>query len=160
MKFNFKQFLVSVFAILLFFGVSLKADAYIANMQDLDYSIQKLQMLRTSNMSEYVKRGEIIGNRLNDFEMIHRTYISSIDSAISRLQKIKEDINNIETMSGISEKDKYAQIEDAFKDANIVIDEVNMRTNDFVVNSSRPMPTITYERFKKKFWAFYYSLGL
>lgn len=157
---KFKLFLVPVIAIMLFFGFTLNADAYIGNEQDLSLTIQKLQKLRSADMSSFINKGELIGYRLDDFNMIYGTYMGSVGNAMDQLTQLQSEIEKFKNMSGIEEKERYAQIEKLYQNANTVVGNVNTQTSDFIYNASRPMPTMTYDKFKKKFSAFYYSLGI
>lgn len=157
---NIKLLLVPIIAVMLFFGFSLKAEAYIQNVNDIQMTIQKLDDLRSTNISSFINRGEIIGNRLDDFNMIYNTYISYISAAIAQLDELKNDIYKFENMQGIEEQERFAQISKLYQTANTVVQNVHLQTNSFVYNASKPMPTITYDRFKKKFLSYYASLGI
>lgn len=155
-----KLFLIPVIAIMMLFGMVLKADAYIQNEYDIQVTMQKLEDLRNTDISSFVNRGEIIGTRLDDFNMIYSTYTSYLSAAIAQLGEIKNEIQKFNNMQGIQEQERFAQISKLYQTANTVVQNVNLQTNSFVYNSSKPMPTITYDRFKKKFMAYYFSLGI
>lgn len=160
MKIKFKLFLAAVIAVITFAGVVLNAEAYIGSEQDLSITIQKLQKLRSSDISSFMNKGELIGYRLEDFNMVYNAYISSVSHSIEQLVELQGEIEKFKNMAGIEEKERYAQIEKLYQSANTIVSGINTETSNFVYNSSRPMPTMTYDKFKKKFWAYYYSLGI
>lgn len=159
-KVNIKFLLVPIIAVMLFFGITLKADAFIQNENDIQITIQKLESLKETNIYSFVNKGEIIGNRLADFTMIYDTYISFLNSSISQLTEIRNEINKFSTMSDINEQERQAQIAKLYQSANTIVQNIYLQTNSFIYDVSKPMPTITYDRFKKKFITYYSSLGI
>lgn len=154
-----KLFLVPVMAIMLLFGAVLSAHAYINGEQDLYNKIQKLQELRAFDVTSLINKGDLIGYRLDDFNRARQTYNSSINYAIDQLNQIRDDIYKFQNMEGLSEQEKTIQIQKLYQDANKVISDLNSATSAFVYLVKNPMPTLTYQRFEKKFWNYYYSLG-
>lgn len=155
-----KSILVSIVTIILLFCMTLQANAYISTEQDLQNNIKKLQTLRNFNPGSIISKGDLIGYRLDDFNMAVNTYNTAITYSIDQLLQVQSDIAKFKTMSGITNSDRYAQIEKLYQQANTVMSGLESQTTTFVQNASKPMPTLTYERFKKKFWEYYYSLGL
>lgn len=153
-----KFLLIPLFLLMLMFSFVSSAEAYIQNEVDLANKIRSLQTLRDADTITMINKAELIGYRLEDFNSARMGYNSAISYAIDQLYQIQNDLAKNE-LSGLDENAKLMQKLALFQRADTVISNLNTQTNMYMETIRYPMPILTYEKYRKKFWNFYNSLG-
>ena len=141
------------------FGFIPSVQAYIKDQADLAIKIESLEALRDYDTLTLINKADLIGNRLDDFNSARAAYNSSLNYSIDQLYQIQNEINKIQN-SGLSADEKMMQTQRLYQDANTIITSVNNQASMYMNRISYSMPMLTYDKYRKKFWEFYSSLGL
>ena len=144
---------------LVFFSVVNVANALIYSQQDVYYSISKLRKLATEDMISMINKTEIIGYRYDNFKIVTMQYQRNVAAAADNLQNIASRIELIENSTDYSDTEKDMQVQKLYQEADATISKVHTVTIDYVIGLNQ-LPSITYQKFVKKFQAFYNDLGL
>ncbi len=155
------KFLVFLSVILIFvFGISLNAKAVVTNKYDMQNSVEKLNQLADFDFISLINKSELIGYRLNNFEMLSgeykRTVIATKDNIVQNINKI--DI--IENSTDFSDSEKEMQSKQIYNSTDFLLADLNTKTITYLMSLARFMPSITYQRYMKKFQDYYNELNI
>ena len=155
-----KLFLALTIILTMFFAFSSDAKAQILSDQDVIMKIQQVEELFDFDFLSLVNRGELVGYRLDDFRMQSQVYANTIYVAIDNLKNISSQIQYIRASQEISNTDKEIRIRKLYQDADLALYDIDNKTANYLINLKYSMPSITYERYLKKFQEYYNGLDL
>lgn len=157
-----KNKIFSVIAIICFvvFGFTSNVLAAINTEADLKFKIDQLEQLCEYDFSSLVNKNELIGFRLDDYNMSTLLYINSIMVTTSNLKNLERQIELIKNSMDISGTEKDMQINKLYRDAETALYDLDAKTINYLMNAKNSMPTITYNKFVSTFQSFYNSLYL
>ena len=156
-----KKKIISLFSLLclLFFVAIGTADAAIKTKADITVVVKKLNSLSKTDMTSFVNKSELIGVRKERFSLYSTQYQRKIVSTVENLQNISNSIDVINKSLEISNTEKKMQLQKLYQEADAALGDVDNITLDFLVGSEM-LPSITQQRFIKKFLAYYNSLNI
>ena len=155
-----KLFLTFTVIFAMFFALSLDAKAYISSDQDIINKKKQVEELYKFDFLSLVNRGELIGYRLDDFRMQSQGYANTIYVAIDNLNNISSQIQFIRNSQELSNTDKDMRIRKLYQDADMALYDIDNKTSNYLINLKYSMPSITYDRYLRKFQDYYNSLDL
>ena len=148
-----------VFALLISF-ISTSANAAITSDYDLTYKRSQLQTIINTDFLSFINKTELIGYNLSNFNMHSSQYKYQINLAIEKLNGCANQIDFIRESKEISDSDKNIKINQVYMDANSALYEIDSKTINYIYTVREAMPTITYQKYIKKFTEFYNSIQL
>ncbi len=155
-----KLFLALTIVLTMFFAISLDAKAQILSDQDIITKTQQVEQLYGFDFLSLVNRGELIGYRLDDFRMQSQGYANTIYVAIDNLKNISSQIKFIRESQELSNTDKDIRIRKLYQDADMALYDIDNKTSNYLINLKYSMPSITYDRYLRKFQDYYNGLDL
>lgn len=155
-----KLFLTLSVIFTMFFAFGSGVQAYIDSEQAIDNKVMQLKELHEFDFLSIVNKGELIGYRLNDFQMQSRAYANTILVAIDNLKNINQQIQLIQKSQELSFSDKEMRIRKLYQDADMALYDVDTKTSNYLIDLRNIMPTLTYDRYLRSFQDYYNSLDL
>lgn len=129
--------------------------AEIESVKDIDKKMQVLEKLYKYDMSLLYNKSEIIGQRRDSFQKEIQNYKRNVKMTITILEKTKQEITNL-----ADQGESDLTISNLYLSADNALYDFDNKTFDFLQKIESIMPTITYQKFKKKFETFYESLKI
>lgn len=160
MKNIFKLFLIPFLILILFIGTTMNVKAYISSESDIQYKIDQLKKLRNFDFFSLINKNQLIGYRLEGFNMSSGFYINSVIVVSDNLNNILKQIEFINNSTDYSDTEKNMQINKLYQNANTVLNDLDMKTMNFLIEIREYMPTVSYQKFVKSFKEYYNSLEL
>lgn len=156
-----KLFLIPIIVVLMLFNCISSAQAYISSPEDLHNTILKLYELRNFDSLSFINRSELIGERLANFNEARFAYNSAIESGLHQLLQYEEELNTL-TSSGDDTEQKIIDLQKQriYHDANAVVSNINSQAGIFLQAIRPVMPTISYQKYRKKFYEYYEAVEL
>lgn len=151
--------LLSVICMLFFLTVC-DAQALIRSEGDLNYAASKLYEISEYDFLGLINKNELIGYRLDGFNMSTMQYQSYAKSTADGFLNIIGRLETINNSSDFSDSEKEMQINQLYQEAETSLSDVNSKTIWYLIDLRRTMPTITYQQYLKKFQDYYNSLAL
>lgn len=151
--------LLSVICLMFFFAIS-SVQAAIYSPTDVDIATQKMYKLANTNLLDLINKNELIGYRLEAFNMSTLQYQTYARSVAEGLLNIRSRIDTIENSADYSDTEKEMQISQLYQEADRSLSEVASKTVWYLMELENAMPTITYQRYLKKFQEFYNELNI
>lgn len=145
---------------MMFFSWFCKADAYIASEYDIQRKVEQLQQLSEFDFLSLINKNELIGYRLDSFNMSCMFYSNSVRVVAENLNNILKQIELVKNSSDYSDTEKNMQISKLYQNADTALFELDSKTMSYLMDIRMGMPTITYDRYVKKFREYYNSLDL
>ena len=155
-----KLFLIPLMTILMLFNSILSAEAYINSQEELHNSILKLYELRNFDSLSLINKNELIGERLANFNEARFTYNSALEASLHQLLLYEDELYELYKSEDANQQFIDIQVQRIYHDANSVVANVNNQAGDFLKNIRHIMPTVTYQKFRKKFYDYYQSVEL
>lgn len=157
-----KKKLLLIFTLILtaIFGCCLQSKAYIGSEQDIQNKIVQVRELSQFNFLSLINKNELVGYRLDDFRMSSQFYANSIVVVADNLNNILNQIELIKNSSDLTDTEKNMRIRQLYQDADAALYDVDTKTINYLIDIRRPMPTITYDKYIKKFQQYYNGLNL
>lgn len=146
--------------IIMLFACILQVEAVINSEYDIKYKKDQLQAIATQDYLEFVNRNELIGYRLDSFNMSTAQYKNSAMLAVERLNKNLAKIEVIKESVDFSDSDKQIQINSLLQDSDAALYDLDSKSIGYIFSLRNTMPTITYNKYAKKFQEFYNSFEL
>lgn len=143
-----------------FFFFILNANALVNSNSDINFKIVQLNKIAQFDYNSMVNKNELIGYRLNNFNMLTAQYQNSAKKAVDNLNNIIFQIDTIRNSSDFSDSDKELQINKLYQDADSILYNFDSDTLNYVFALRNFMPSISYQRYTKKFQAFYNEIQL
>lgn len=157
MKKNIFKFLLPA---VLLFSCLLQAEASITSVYDINLKKSQLTEIAQNDYLSFVNKNELIGYRLDTFNMLTAQYKSNATLIIERLNKNLEQIRLINESSEFSDSDKQIQINKIYQDSDAALYDLDSKSLDYIFSIRNSMPPITYNRYAKKFQEYYNSFQL
>ena len=155
-KIFFNIIILSVFL----FISSTSVLALINSENDIDYKILQLSKIADCNVYQFINKSELIGNRADKFENITKLYQNEILSILERLKNISQQIETYSNNDKMSEEEKENAKNSLYHDAETLLYEVDTRTLNYLFSLRNGMPSVSYQRYSKKFKDFYDNLNI
>ena len=157
-----KKTLFGIFTLifLLFFSCVSGAFAYVNSKSDMNIIIQKLDQLYAFDCSTFINKGELIGNKLDGFNFLTATYKRQVSLTRENIANSMNKIDIVQNSEDFSDTDKEMQINQLYKDCNSAIADLHNKTMNYLLDLRAELPTITYDRYKAKFDAYFNSLHI
>ena len=141
----------------LFFVFAVNAFAAINSVSDIEAKKTKISTIVSSDYSKFYNKTEIIGNRLNMFQMNTEKYKSEVQQVESRLNRIIEQINFIQSADIPG---KEVEIKKLYQDAEDALQDIDSKTLQYLSTVRTGLPTLTYNKFVKNFINFYNGVNI
>lgn len=154
------KFLKVLFLLLAFFFCHLNASAVISSEADMMRKINQLKTLSQYDYLSLVNKNELIGYRLDSFNMASSQYKNSTKLVIDNFNSILFQIDTVRNSSDFSDSDKQIQINKLYQDADSALYNLDSQTINYLFSLRTFMPPITYQRYVKKFQSFYNEFQL
>jgi hypothetical protein len=123
----------------------------------------KVTLLNTLYQFDFmslVNKNEMIGFRSDNYNMAVLQYKNSVKSTSDRITTLINQANMVQQSLEFSNSDKQVQLGRLYGDADLALGELDVKTTTFVTSLRNLMPSLTYQKFVKKFQEYYYSLGI
>lgn len=143
-----------------FFAFVLNANAMISSESDMYRKLGQLKTIAQFDYLSLVNKNELIGYRLESFNMASSQYKNSANLVVENFNNILSQINTIRNSSDFSDSDKQMQISKLYQEADTILYNLDSQTINYLFSLRSFMPPITYQRYLKKFQAFYNELQL
>lgn len=151
------KFVLTVLLTLIF---SLSSFATINSVSDINSKIRKLNKIVNYDYINMITKSELIGDRLQEFNMSTSQYKNEVKLVSKSLKNITNQIKLIEDVKDIPDSEKLIQTSKLYQDAETLLYTVDSKTTQYIFSVRSFMPTITYQRYSKKFLNFYNSLDI
>ncbi len=149
------KFLKILFLFTIFFVFCLNANAIISSESDIINKINQLQVISDYDYISMVNKNELIGYRLDSFNMASSQYKNSARQVIDNFKNLLFQMDTIKNSSDFSDSDKDVQIKKLYQEADSALYTLDSQTLNYLFSIRDFMPPITYQRYVKKFQAFY-----
>lgn len=157
MKKIFKNLFFGLITLLVFVTVS---NAAILSNADIYRNTTKLKELYDYDFSTLVNKSELVGMRADSFNIQTEQYKNSVYNAQTQLQNKLQRLQVIENSIDYSDSEKDMQKSQVYQEVSVILADLNTYTYNYVYQLEYVMPTITYQRFSKKFLEYYKSLEI
>ncbi len=154
------KFLKILFLFTAFFSFCLSANALISSEADILNKINQLQVISDYDYISMVNKNELIGYRLDSFNMASYQYKNSAKQVIDNFKNLLFQMDTIKNSSDFSDSDKDVQIKKLYQEADSALYTLDSQTLNYLFSLRDFMPPITYQRYVKKFQAFYNDFHL
>ena len=108
----------------------------------------------------FINKADVVGYRLSSFEMQNANYKNQARMNIENLNNILIQLNDVRNSLELSDTDKNMQVAKLYQQATNILFGMDNVTMNYLMSLNTIMPTITYERFVKRFQDFYNGLNL
>lgn len=136
------------------------ANALVNTTSDINAKINQLQTIYNQDLFAFINKTELVGYRLSNFNMHASQYKNIITNSIERLNNIINQINTLNSSSELSDTEKQNQIKNLYHDADAIIYDIDNQTVNYTYLVRDTMPSVSYQRFIKRFISFYNSVNL
>ena len=148
-----------VTSVLLFSSV-LSAFSATSSVYDISSNINKLTQLAECDFNSMINKSDLIGNRAQNFDMLTSQYKNDVLNNKENMTNIIKQIEILNNSLELSESDKIMQIGRLYQEVDSMLYVIDSRTSQYLYSIARIMPTITYQRYFKKFKEFYNQLDI
>ncbi len=155
-----KLFGILSLVFLLFFSCLSGVCAYINSKGDMNNVVKKLDQLYAYDYSTFINKGELIGVKLESFNFLTMTYKRQVSLTRETIVNSMNKIDIVQNSEDFSDTDKEMQINQLYKDCNAAIADLHNKTMNYLLDLRTDLPTITYDRYKAKFQAYFNSLQI
>lgn len=155
-----KLFCIITLLVLSIFSTVNTANAVIYSEDDIQIKIEQLEQLCDFDFLSLINKSELIGFRLQNFRMSSQLYSNSIIVTIDNLKNIVNQIELVKNSADFSGTEKDMQINKLLHSADTALFELDTKTMSYLMDLRISMPTITYDRYIRKFQDYYNNLGL
>ena len=157
-----KKKLLGVISLVCLLMVSVCSEAWAAiySQSDINNVSRKLMQVSTIDMMSFVNKSDLVGYRYSSFQMQSEQYKRSISATITNLQSISNKINIIKNSIDYSDSEKEMQTRQLYQEADTAVYNVNTLTINYLMDLKQTMPTVTYQKFIKRFQEYYNGLNI
>lgn len=148
------------FICLLVFALPLAANAAVRSEGDAITKMNKVQTIVDYDFYSFFNKSELIGNNLTNYNISTSQYKQAarstkelINSSLSQAKMLRDSID-------LTTEDRDLKMRKIYQDIDAALYSLDSQTLSYIFAMRNIMPTITYQRFVKRFEAFYNSLGL
>lgn len=149
-----------ILPVLLLLGCFLQAEAAIMSEYDISFKKGQLQELAQYDYISFINKNELIGYRLDGFNMATSQYKNAVMITLERLNKNLAQIEIINNSTDFSDSDKQVQLNNIYQDSDAALYDLDSKSINYVFSLKNTMPSITFNRFAKRFIEFYNSFQL
>ena len=139
---------------------SINAFASINSAYEITPKIDSLRQLGNYNLNGMINRSDLVGERLQNFNLITAQYQNSILVTQESLSGIVSQISILNNSSNISDMEKNMQIRKLLKEADTALYNIDSKTIQYLYSVRTVMPTLTYQKYSKRFRELYNSLRI
>ena len=152
---------IITFTFLAIFSLTINsAFALVFNQDDALETIDKLDTIASTDLFSMVNKSELIGIRYENYKMLTNQYQSEVLGTANLLRDKLNKINIILNSADYSDTEKQMQSNALYQEINLALNTIDTRTMNYIFALRDYMPTITYQRYNKKFSDFYNSFGI
>ena len=148
------------FVCFLILAFPMSVQAFIQSDGEAMEKTGQLQELVDYDFFTLFNKSELIGMKLTDYNVLTAQYKQTAMSTIEIVQSSLGQIALVRNSVDLTDEDKTLQINKAYQDIDTALSSLNWQTVNYIYSLRAIMPTITYQRFVKKFEAYYNSLKL
>ena len=148
------------FICLLVFALPLTANAAVRSEGDAITKMNKVQTIVDYDFYSFFNKSELIGNNLTNYNISTSQYKQAarstkelINSSLSQAKMLRDSID-------LTTEDRDLKMRKIYQDIDAALYSLDSQTLSYIFAMRNIMPTITYQRFVKRFEAFYNSRGL
>lgn len=134
--------------------------ALIFNEDDILVAIDKLTEIANEDFFSMVNKSELIGIRYENFNMLTMQYQSEVAGTANLLRDKLNKINLIMNSSDYSDTEKQMQTNALYQEVNLALNTIDTRTMNYIFSLRDFMPSITYQRYNKKFTEYYNDIDI
>ena len=160
MKKLIKLFIIPILMVVMSFSFALNAKAVINSEYDIQYKLEKLTTLKNFDFFSIINKNELIGYRLENFNMSSTYYVNNVISVMDSLRNILNQIDIVKNSADYSDTEKSMQLNKLYQDANTALNDLDIKTMNFIIEARNYMPSMTYQKYAKKFREYYNSLEI
>ena len=157
-----KKKLLNIFTALCLslFLISSAVNAAITSEADVTYKLNQVQSIVNYDFNSMVNKNELIGEIRSSFGMSTMQYKNNAGITAESLRNILRQIDIVKNSADFSDSDKNLQISKLYQDADSALYDLDSKTINYLMEVQRIMPTITYQRYVKKFLEQYNQMNL
>ncbi len=144
----------------LFFSVITDANAAMTDKYQVRAAADKVSGLAQYDVLSFVNRNELIGYMLDSFNLRAMEYQRIAQYHAENMYGIATKIEVIENSADFSDTDKELQCRQLCQNADAALSDLNSKTISYLIGLRDMMPTITYQRYVKRFLDYYNDLDL
>lgn len=148
------------FVCLLVFALPLAANAAVRSEGEAMTKMNQVQTIIDYDFYSFFNKSELIGNNLVNYNISTSQYKQAarstkelISSSLSQAKMLRDAID-------LTPEDRELKMRKIYQDIDAALYSLDSQTLSYIFAMRNIMPTITYQRFVKRFEAFYNSLGL
>jgi len=145
------------FAFIILCVSALNADARVNSQADLYAKANVLKNIAQYNYSSMIGKTELIGYRMDSFNISASQYQNNAWLAYETINNINSQIDMINNSVEFSDSDKQLQINKLYQEADAALYDLDSKTMNYVYSLRNFMPSISFGRYSKKFLDFYNS---
>ncbi len=149
-----KLLLLTLSVIFSIFFTAYNAFAAVQSVSDINNKIIAIEKVQNMDFTTMYNKTDLIGQNRDNFKMAADNYKRFAQMTAGKLRTIQNEIGNASS-GGTS-----TSVSNLYYDADNVIYEFNNKTNAFLAELELFMPSITYQKFVKKFNTYYNSLNI
>ena len=142
------------------FSFAVNAFAAIETIEEINNKIDGLNQISELNFNKFVNKSDLIGDRLQNFNMATAQYQNTAYVSQETLKSIISQIEVLNSSSDISETERIMQINKLYQEADATLYSMDSKTIQYLYSIRSLMPTVTYQKFSKKFKEFYNDLNI
>ncbi len=152
---------IIIFTFLAIFSLTANSAFALVFSQDeaLD-TIDKLDTIASADLFSMVNKSELIGIRYENFTMLTKQYQSEVLGTANLLRDKLNKINIILNSADYSDTEKQMQSNALYQEINLALNTIDTRTMNYIFALRDYMPSITYQRYNKRFSEYYNSFDI
>lgn len=139
---------------------AVNAFAAIESVDEIDSKIDGLTQISNLDFTRFVNKSDLIGDRLQNFNMATAQYQNAAFVTQETLKSIISQIEILNSSSDISTTERTMQINKLYQDADTALYNMDSKTIQYLYSIRSLMPTLTYQKFSKKYKDFYNDLNI
>lgn len=144
----------------LMFSFAISALAAMSSIRDIEVKVNGLNQLSSFNINSFVNKSDMIGDRLQNFNLATAQYQNSVIMTKESLKAILNQIQFIQNAKDITSVERATQLNRLYQDAEAALYDVDSKTLQYLYSVKPLMPTVTYQKFNKRFKAYYQDLNI
>jgi len=138
---------------------ALSAFAGVQSLEEIYSAAEGLGKMAECDLSGLIGSAELIGESKRFFNIAASQYKNLVKQGQENMLRQAAIIEQIQTYN-LPEDEKYAKINEHYQDADNIIYGINARSLEHLYGLERFMPTVSYQKYSKKFLNFYNGLHL
>lgn len=138
------------------------AFALVRSEADIRIKANILQKMADYDYLNLINKSELIGSSRQNFNMSAQQYKNDAKLAQENMLKIISQIQSTRALNEdyMSSSDKNMQINRLYQDADSILYDMNNKAVNHLYSISGYMPSMTYQKYAKKFSSFYNAFNL